>query len=104
MCEVEPKPACIWANSPSFDLEILKNAFDFSGQMWPFGFWAERDVRTIKEAAYPCSSPDDFPPFETGTAHDAVDDCIKQCLQVQHCYHVIQRAEERWEPLIITET
>ena len=94
MNELKPKPSFIWANSPSFDLIILKDAFAKANILWPFGFWAERDVRTIKEAAYPHTHAESFPNFETGVAHDAVDDCIKQAMQVQHCFRVIEKKEQ----------
>ena len=79
---LKPAPSFIWANSPSFDCAIVHNAMDQLNMMWPFKFWEERDVRTIRHLAYPDG---DHPNFETGTAHNAVDDCIKQVLLVQHC-------------------
>ena len=81
MGSVEPKPTEIWANSPSFDLVILKSAFKQVNIIWPFFFSKERDLRTIKAIAYP---DNDMPEFSVGTAHDAVDDTIKQALMVQH--------------------
>lgn len=41
----------VWANSPSFDCEILSHHFEFHNLARPWEFWQERDVRTIKMLA-----------------------------------------------------
>lgn len=38
---------CVWANSPTFDLAILRHLFDQFGLITPWKFWEERDVRTV---------------------------------------------------------
>lgn len=38
----------IWANSPSFDVSIIRNACEYHKVKFPIFFWNERDVRTIK--------------------------------------------------------
>lgn len=43
------RPDCVWANSPSFDLVILGNAFDACGGPRPWVYWKERDMRTVME-------------------------------------------------------
>lgn len=43
---------CIWANSPSFDCVILRNAFDLCALGAPWEYWQERDIRTLT-ALYP---------------------------------------------------
>ena len=40
-------PHEVWANSPSFDLVMLKNAWDKHGIKTPYRFWIERDFRTF---------------------------------------------------------
>ena len=82
-----PKPTQIWANSPSFDCSIIKNAMAALNMHWPFQYWAERDVRTIKALAWPEGNEPDF--MGSGTAHDAVDDCVKQALLVQSGFRVL---------------
>jgi hypothetical protein len=37
----------VWANSPSFDLRILKDAFNSCAEAPPFKYYQERDFRTI---------------------------------------------------------
>lgn len=76
------QPTHVWANDPDFDVVILNSALRDCNLRWPFGFWMNRSVRTVKDLAYPDG---DCPHFEVGTAHDALDDCFKQALLVQHC-------------------
>lgn len=85
---LNPKPNIVWANSPSFDCVILKDAFAQCSIFWPFKFFEERDVRTIKDLAYPEGW--DVPQFGTGVAHNALDDAIKQAMLVQNCMHKLQ--------------
>ena len=70
--------ACIWANSPSFDLVKLKNAL---GNPWPFGFWNERDVRTLINLR-----PEIAKMFKTPVSHHPVEDCENQIRQVCPVY------------------
>lgn len=41
----------VWANSPSFDCEILKHHYAHWGLRCPWDFYQERDVRTAKDIA-----------------------------------------------------
>lgn len=88
-----PPITTIWANSPTFDMCILHNAFRYTNVLWPWKFWAERDVRTAIEMVYPDKQ---LPPFEAGVAHDARDDVIKQALIVQHCHAVLAGRTKRF--------
>lgn len=81
------KPIICWANSPSFDCVILKDAFSDFSMSWPFGYWEERDVRTIKDAAYPNG---DCPKIQLGVAHGALDDAMSQALTVQRCFSALR--------------
>lgn len=86
----KPRPTRIWANDPDFDCVILQNAMNHCGLRWPFKFWESRSVRTIKELAYPPGGlRGDFPTIGVGTAHNAMDDSIRQALAVQHAYKVL---------------
>lgn len=77
----------MWANSPSFDLEILKNAIiKTSGyqDFWLYG--NERDFRTISKL---------FPDIQKnhlriGQAHNALDDCINQVQILRKCMKFIE--------------
>ena len=46
-------PNEIWANSPSFDLVMLKNAYGKVGRHVDWNFWVERDFRTFMAMARP---------------------------------------------------
>ena len=62
----------IWANSPSFDCDILSAAYDAVGLDEPWEFWAERDFRTLSSFA---AAPE---PEQAGDEHDALDDARHQ--------------------------
>ena len=88
--ETDCRPKTIWANSPSFDMVILRNAYDQAGEGFTYGFWMERDVRTIGEIAYPHHQERKAVMKtirdNTGTHHRADDDAIAQARFVAHCY------------------
>lgn len=74
--------AIIWANSPSFDLEILKNAYRATQLKEVWEFRNERDFRTISKL---------FPIIieaheRTGIAHDAISDCRNQIAILSKCF------------------
>lgn len=70
----------LWANDPDFDAVILSSAMETVGLRYPFMYFNHRSVRTVKQLAHPLG---DFPPFEVdGTAHNALDDAIKQACEV----------------------
>jgi DNA polymerase III epsilon subunit-like protein len=62
----------VWANSPSFDLAILKAAGEAVGVEMPWAFYQERDFRTLKNLPVAVELEHD------GTEHDALDDAIHQ--------------------------
>lgn len=79
----------IWGNSPSFDVEILKNAFSVCNIIFPFQFRNERDFRTISKLF-----PDIAKTHErVGIAHDALDDCRNQIAILHKCYQNIFKVE-----------
>ena len=45
------KPTKVWANSPVFDVAILREAFDLMGMEFDVYFRDERDIRTAREFA-----------------------------------------------------
>lgn len=95
------KDSEIWANSPSFDVELLKNCFSQYQPLvgdWPVSYRNEWDVRTASKMAginraalermYPeCNR---FWGMKEGTAHDALNDCLTQVYQVQLAYRNLQ--------------
>jgi exodeoxyribonuclease VIII len=60
-----------WSNG-AVDHAWLNSMFEYSGFKNPIPFWKQRDYRTLK-AMYPDIKADDY-----GTAHNALDDAIKQ--------------------------
>ncbi|SFB80096.1 protein of unknown function [Marinospirillum celere] len=65
----------VWANSPSFDLAILKHAYQQLGRGTPWKFWQERDHRTLKNLR------SDIKVERQGIHHSAQDDAAFQAKQ-----------------------
>lgn len=70
----QPNNKYVWANSPSFDLIIIKHALKTCGLPTPWKYYNERCVRTlsalvpgVKEKAIPSQQ-----------AHNALADCLHQ--------------------------
>lgn len=68
--DIEPHE--IWANSPSFDCEMLEHAGKQVGVPMPWDFYQERDVRTLD------ALPHDVDIEQDGVEHTALDDAIYQ--------------------------
>jgi DNA polymerase III epsilon subunit-like protein len=62
----------VWANSPSFDCELLEHAFEAVGMEAPWEFYDERDYRTVKTLPVAPDTDHD------GVEHDALDDAKHQ--------------------------
>ena len=62
----------IWANSPSFDCEILNAAYEALGWETPWDYYQERDFRTLREL--PIYVEVDM----EGESHNALDDAKNQ--------------------------
>lgn len=76
----------IWANSPSFDLSILKHVFELLTIECPWKFWQERDCRTL-DSLMPYirkSIINDLP-------HDALSDCLYQIKYISQIYKTINK-------------
>jgi hypothetical protein len=78
----------VWSNSPSFDCEILEDAFDAVGLTEPWGFGDERDVRTLW--SLPCAVDVEM----DGNEHDALDDARRQARSVSETLGKIRRRGE----------
>jgi hypothetical protein len=65
-----------WANSPSFDIVILNNAYNKIKLESPFKFWLERDIRTIKS----------FVNVEIKNNHYAINDCVNELKVLKKFY------------------
>jgi len=64
----------VWANSPSFDCDLLEAAYDAVGLEAPWDFYQERDYRTL--SSLPVAADVEF----DGVEHDALDDAKHQAL------------------------
>jgi len=73
-----PDGAEVWANSPSFDCEVLEAAFDAVGLNEPWEYYDERDVRTLR------SLPGSVELAQDGDEHHALDDARHQAREVSH--------------------
>jgi len=62
----------IWANAPSFDCEILSDAYRRVDIAKPWDYWDERCYRTVKNL------PDAADIDRQGDHHDALDDAAHQ--------------------------
>jgi hypothetical protein len=60
----------IWGNSPSFDCVILGNAYRIGGNLVPWQFWEERDIRTLLDL-YPAARLREFEGVRHHALHDA---------------------------------
>lgn len=77
----------LWVNGASFDLPILANAYRVAGMPQPWKFWAERDLRTLKNLHGGASIPRD------GIAHNALHDAIHQARLIQHILNSTMESE-----------
>lgn len=80
----------IWANSPSFDVDILKHACKQFGLHFPFDFRHTRDVRTVKALMEHAGigTKDSSTRF---TTHNALEDAAHQA-------HLVCQLYERLKP------
>ncbi len=74
-----------WGNGSTFDLRILREAYELHDLPVPWKFWAERDLRTLKHLH------EDWTTFplkikREGTHHDALEDAIYQARMVHRAY------------------
>lgn len=76
----------VWANSPSFDLAILDEAFDAVGLSSPWEFWEQRDYRTLRETLPYWPGRD-----QQGTKHDALDDARYQAESLVEALREVER-------------
>jgi DNA polymerase III epsilon subunit-like protein len=77
----------IWANSPSFDCELLEHAFQAVGLDVPWDFYEERDYRTLSQLPV---APD---VEQSGVAHNALDDAEHQAYVAATALHRLEGHE-----------
>lgn len=77
----------LWANSPAFDLAIIRNAMEMCEIKPVWQYWHEADVRTLKvlDGMMQGVEIKKIPIMrEGGIAHNALDDAKNQALYVSH--------------------
>lgn len=72
---IQYKPEFVWANSPSFDLVILRRHYEAIGMTPLWLYWQELDQRTAK---WIYSSVNGNAPSRGNVSHDAKDDAVDQ--------------------------
>lgn len=75
----------VWANSPSFDCEMLKYHFAHYNIACPWQYYQERDVRTAKNIARAMR----LPIREQDAPHHALRDALQQRDLVASIYHTL---------------
>jgi hypothetical protein len=83
--DIEPHE--VWANSPSFDCEMLEHAGEQVGVSMPWEFYQERDVRTLD------SLPHGVDIEQQGVEHTALDDAIYQARVASAILHKVSGVE-----------
>ncbi|WP_319557941.1 3'-5' exonuclease [Thiomicrorhabdus sp.] len=88
----------VWANSPSFDLVMLKHHFERYNMTPPWRYFNERDVRSYSQVL---SDPKLHAnnQYAAGIKHTALDDCISQLLKVCRVRWAIKNLEKDAEQL-----
>lgn len=72
----------VWSKGTDFDFPILENCFErYLNEKAPYNYWNKRDVRT-----YISDYEDIKNMVFTGTAHNSLDDCEHQILQVKEAW------------------
>lgn len=79
----------IWANSPNFDLRILRQAYERHGMEWEHSPFKERDFRTFKKIA-PRLSGSVRPVADADKKHTALYDAEHQALWLCNIYNAMQ--------------
>lgn len=72
----------VWANSPSFDCQIMRYHFAVFKLACPWPFWAERDVRT----AYSIAKTLNLGVKKPVNPHNALQDASNQRVLVEHVH------------------
>lgn len=78
----KPRYLKIWGNGANFDNVILRSSYERAGQVCPWQFWNDSDVRTIVLLGRQLDfDPKRDMPFD-GVAHNALADAIHQAKYV----------------------
>jgi len=90
------RPKAVWANSPQFDLSILRTAYEQCGIPVPWHYRMERCLRTYLHAARMAGYPKNrrseaVEAASLGcTKHHALHDCMRQAALAHEAWHYLQ--------------
>ena len=87
---VQHRVSYVWGKGPTFDLAILKAAFEAAKVAGFWNFWAERCVRTIYDLASPV-----FEWASPKLAHDSREDVAAQVSNVVRIWKLIRIEQQR---------
>ncbi|HCB1868427.1 TPA: 3'-5' exoribonuclease [Citrobacter freundii] len=90
-----PKYLKVWGNGATFDNVILRGAYERAGQVCPWQFWNDHDVRTIVTLGKVVGfDPKRDMPFD-GVAHNALADARHQAKYVSAIWQKLIPATSR---------
>lgn len=89
------KPHEVWANSPAFDLILLKEHYKAIGEKEPWEYRQERDYRTIRRLAEELGLPIQKHDAEE-PSHNARDDALGQSHSLLKTLVNIKSLTSRW--------
>lgn len=78
----------VWANSPSFDLVILRSAYKAFDRETPWQYWEERDVRTL--VAFAPDIKKSIDASFIGNRHTPLDDCLHQIVYCSSIWNLLK--------------
>lgn len=73
----------VWANGPDFDLVLIQTAYRLCNLKNRLIYWNYRDVRTLRDIAFPNSRV--VPGVPSYFKHNALNDASNQAIGVQIC-------------------
>lgn len=78
----EPQESSLWGNGATFDNVILRNLYQRHNLIFPFPFWADKDVRTLVQLSGVNIREIEF----KGIKHYGIDDCKHQIKYCHTCF------------------
>lgn len=88
------RPPFIWANSPVFDLNMLRSYYKTLKLEAPFLYWDEQDVRTIRAffSLFGLKAPEKDK--QVYRVHDPVEDCLYEATIVMNAFKLMTNLSE----------
>lgn len=83
-----PKKCCVWAKPPSFDITILRTAFNLCYLRCPWHFRQERDMRTLLQITRDYTGGVEL--SKHGDKHNALHDAQRQGIDAVKCIRALR--------------